>query len=151
MSSRGSGSPLRIELRPSRLLQGAILGIHGGAALLVLTLPLPLPLLPLLLLCLAAVAGAIVHLRRSRHGRDSHAVRALYLAADGRWTLVTHQGESVDGSLRADSYLHPWLTVLNFSGPRPRTIVLLPDSLDRDVFRRLRVRLRLQGQAASSR
>ncbi len=77
--------------------------------------------------------------------RGEHAVTELLWTREGEWRLRERGGRECVCRLRHDSYAHPFLTVLNFAGDRRCSVVLLPDSLDRDTFRRLRVRLGLHG------
>jgi hypothetical protein len=54
--------------------------------------------------------------------------------------------------LHPSTYVHPWLVVLNFrlaDRRRLRSLVLLPDTLDADSFRHLRLRLGLIGDPAA--
>jgi hypothetical protein len=68
MSSAGYARPLSIEPRPSRLLAGAVVFLHGGALLMIPPLPLPAWLLVVLMLavvisCLRVLAGPVLLLR----------------------------------------------------------------------------------------
>jgi hypothetical protein len=100
-----------------------------------------------------ALGGLIVlswlwnHALHAARRADRSLVSLVWLA-DGEWRLTERGGATRSGRLRWDSYAHPWLTVLNFTGARRCSVVLLPDSLDPETFRRLRVRLGLQGMAA---
>jgi len=87
-------------------------------------------------LCACWVAVAALHaLLRVRRRRS------LRLDVDG-WASV----DGVDGRLRDGSFVAPWLTALRW---RPegawldRTLLVLPDMLGAEDFRRLRVLLRL--------
>ena len=48
--------------------------------------------------------------------------------------------------MRARVFILPWLVILGFNSRRRdmRYLVLLPDMLDQDIFRKLRVRLKLE-------
>lgn len=72
-------------------------------------------------------------------------LRVLWPAGD-EWQLFTRGGQELVGTLLPESYVRPWLVVLRFKCPRlhrPRSVVILPDMLDANVMRRLRVRLGL--------
>ena len=63
--------------------------------------------------------------------------------------IVTERnGRQVAGKVLPDSIIAPLLTIVNFlpQGSRSvRSVVILPDSLDTDSFRQLRVGLRWGG------
>jgi hypothetical protein len=147
MSSARYAAPLRLEPRRSRRLAIGLAAAHGGALVL-------LPLLPLGAFVAAALGGLIIlswswnHVLHVARRADRSLVSLVWLA-DGEWRLTERGGATRTGRLRWDSYVHPWLTVLNFTGARRCSVVLLPDSLDPETFRRLRVRLGLQGMAAT--
>lgn len=142
MSSNKSEPPLRLEPRRSRQLALALLLVHGAAMGAVMNLTLPAWAM------VGLVGGVIVSLYHAFNthvlGRSATAICSLYWAADGQWTLVTCAGESLEGRLLSGSYVHPRLVLLGFALARGgrRMVVLLPDSLDRQTFRRLLVRLR---------
>jgi toxin CptA len=79
------------------------------------------------------------------------AVREANWASDGTWHLTMASGDSVEARLLPSTYVTGPLLVLGFRCggwlARARSLVLLPDSVDADVLRRLRVRLRLDGMA----
>lgn len=142
MSSPAYAAPLRLDLRRSRRLALYLAAAHAGALAFIPFLPLGnvtgALLAILVLLCLARSGSARVLMRG-----DGDVV-ALVWERDGEWRLVERGGRTRVCRLRPDSYVHPWLTVLNFAGERRCSVVLLPDSLDRDTYRRLRVRLGLR-------
>ncbi len=112
MSSAGYAKPLSIELTPSRLLAGAVVGLFGGALLMIPLLPVSGWLVALLMLivvisCVHALAGPVLMLW-------GEAIVTVEWRADGSWWLRTRDGEEREARLLADSYVHPWLTVLNF-------------------------------------
>ncbi|RMD71251.1 MAG: hypothetical protein D6819_02210 [Gammaproteobacteria bacterium] len=143
MSSRGS-ERLHLRLRPSRLLALVLLLLHGGALLALAPLPWP----PwLVLLVSAGVIASLFHsLRRYALLLDPASVVELLWEEDGSWHLLTAQGEEVRARLAgAASYAH--LVVLSFrlEGDGGRAVVILPDALDVQSFRRLRMHLSMRG------
>ena len=78
------------------------------------------------------------------------ALRAFRRLRAAAWVRVERSGEvqvdGIGGELRDGSFVAPWLTVLRW---RPggawldRTLLIAPDMLDAEDFRRLRVLLRL--------
>lgn len=140
MSYAGYATPLRIEPRPSRWLAAAILFVYGGAVLMTLLVPLSRWLAVPTAVAIAG-AGWRTFVDRVLMSR-AQAIIAVVWRDDGRWELQTRDGRRLPVALLPDSYVHPWLTVLNFRGAaRRRSVVLLPDSLDSQCYRRLRVRL----------
>jgi len=65
------------------------------------------------------------------------------------WHLTRRDGSETKADLQGDSFVHPALTVLNFrvAGTRRReSAVIMPDTLAVDLFRKLRVRIKLHGR-----
>ncbi len=132
---------LRLEIQASRLLLRIQFLLHG-LALMVLAYPLGVPVW-LRLGLFAALVLSLLGLLRSETLAGS---RTLLLDADGRWTRLREEGEPEPLELRDDSWVGTRMAVLRFDRERgrPLTVPLLPDSVDPDLFRRLRVRLRQQ-------
>jgi hypothetical protein len=88
---------------------------------------------------------------------NAMAVQVLFLApsalreatwkSDGAWILTLVSGEQIEARLLPSTIVTSRLVVLNFRRGRwrSRTMVLPPDTLDANLLRRLRVRLRLYG------
>jgi len=78
---------------------------------------------------------------------------SLCLNSNERKTVIWKQGnkwevidkENYKASLLSNSLVFPWLTILNFKleTGRLRSVIIFPDSLDKEVFRQLRVRLKV--------
>lgn len=140
MSSNVSKTtPLYLELKPSRLLAMLLsLGYIGGILLLWL-LPLLIPLK------LLATLWLLYDWRRQWRRRvslvDPAAIVAVYWLGEGEWQLDRRGKRPLQWLGLVQSVNHPWLTVLNFSGGDH--VVLLPDSAEAVLLRRLRVRLTL--------
>ncbi len=138
---------LRLAPKKSTTLLIFILASHTGAAGVALLLPLEFWLqFPLLLLVVVSLVQAVrTHLWRS----NGSAIKAAEWESGGEWTLFAVNGHELAAQLKDSSYVQPWLVVLNFSTSRfgRRTLILLPDAVDSELLRRLRVRLRLLGNA----
>ena len=83
-------------------------------------------------------AFRVVSLRRGRRGVHGICFR-------GGSIEVVGEGAIREGSLRDGSFVSPWLTVIRWRPSHSRfdrTIVVLPDMLAREDYRRLRVFLR---------
>ena len=142
MSHAAYASPLVLEPGVSRTLILYLVVIHT-LALAVVAAPLNIPIA--LRLGIAAVT-VISFIRQWRCIREHAPVRIYRLVweLDDDWTLWCNDSTELVGQLRPESYESTWLVILRLQlqeGGR-RTVVLLPDMLDRQSFRRLRVRLR---------
>ncbi len=143
--NRAMKSPprLRLEPRPSRI--GVAATLAGASAILSLVAALPLDPWP----TAAAVLGALVATVRGARSCAGRGVPALlHVGLDRRLTVTARDGRSRDGSILDASYVGARLTTIVW---RPdatpwyvpaRAILILPDSLPSDDFRRLRVVLR---------
>ena len=69
--------------------------------------------------------------------------RRLVWESDGDWQLLMANGNEVTGQLRPDSYVFRLLVILRIQleSGGCTTVVIFPDMLDTQSFRRLRVRL----------
>ena len=78
--------------------------------------------------------------------RHANAVRSLKWGAENHCLLGLYSGQEQHLDLCEQAFLAPWLVILHFNNQRygRRTLVLLPDMVDRDLFRKLRVRLKLE-------
>lgn len=72
-------------------------------------------------------------------------VRTVYAHLDGRVRVEARDGSTREGALAAGGFVAPWLVCLRWR-PRgawfDRAMLVLPDMLSVDAFRRLRVILR---------
>ncbi|MCF6354382.1 MAG: hypothetical protein L3J26_04660 [Candidatus Polarisedimenticolaceae bacterium] len=136
---------LRLSPQKSATLLTFILATHASAMGMALFLPLEfwLQLLVLLAVAVSLIQATRTHLLRS----NGSAIRSAQWDSAGEWMLFFANGDEIAAQLKASSYLQPWLVVLNFSTSRFRrhTLILLPDAVDPERLRRLRVRLRLLG------
>ena len=134
---------LRLAPRPSRFGGAAIIVACALTSILLVALPLPIAALGAgAVLVVAVLASA---LRRCAGG----GVPALLdVGADRRIAVTDRAGRARAGSILDDSCVGACLTTIIWRADgepwwRPaRSIVVLPDSLPRDEFRRLRVILR---------
>jgi len=71
---------------------------------------------------------------------------------DGEW-LLTRNKQQVVVKLASDSLVTPFLTLLNFKTAEGRKfpLIIFKDNIDSEDFRRLRVRLKVEGIASSTR
>ncbi|HEX9812442.1 MAG TPA: protein YgfX [Burkholderiales bacterium] len=143
-----SPDSLTIELGPSHVLIGVFVLLHAGTGVLAVILPIALALkIPLVaLIALSLVRTVAVHGLR----RGGTAVTALLLSEE-ECLLRRRKANDWETGRLVDSWVQPWLTLLvvRSDGQRwPTSVVILPDAVAPDTFRRLRVRLRLKTAAA---
>jgi hypothetical protein len=136
--------PLELEIQPSRLLGGWLLLTHAGSLALLPALSHSVRValaVTLVLLCSLLHAWQLHVVRR-----HPQAIRSLSWGEGRRCRLRQASGREVETALAPQAVVLSWLTVLRFSGPghRRRYLVLLPDMLDPDRFRQLRVRLKIE-------
>ena len=134
---------LRLAPRPSRI--GCVYLLLSCVLTSALLAALPLPW-TVMLPCAAAVVGVLVGGLWRCTGRGVPAL--LHVGNDRRITVTDYDGRSHAGTILDDSFVGAWLTTivwrrdgLPWWRPAP-AIVVLPDMLSPDEFRRLRVVLR---------
>jgi toxin CptA len=94
---------------------------------------------------MALVAAAVTALRREAFREGRGAVRRLVVDLGGRVEVSGASPDVKAGRLAPGSFVAPWLTVVRWrpEGARlARTVLVPPDAVDADAFRRLRVLLR---------
>jgi hypothetical protein len=139
--SRLYATPLRLEPGVSRRLGGFLVLSHG-AALVVLPF-CGLPPLPVTAIALGVVLSWLRTRRHEVRRRDPDSLASLVWEEGNRWRLTLRSGRDTGATLRPFVFMQPWLVILHFrrDDGRAARLVLLPDMLDEDSFRRLRVRL----------
>ena len=125
---------LTVSLVRSRLLLAGVGTAALSTGVLLAATPLPLAATLLGLTWVACLALDAV--------RRGYGARLLAIDADGAIAL-----DGMAGSVRAGCFVAPWLTVIRWrraGAHLDRTLLVLPDMLAADDFRRLRVILRLR-------
>lgn len=138
-----SGQQHYYTLRPSRLFALMLLGLCTVTLAAIWMLPLHQFLL--LLLSVAALAWTGYHLSLDARLRLQHSCVAFRLEGEGEIVLVLRNGRHVPCRLSADSLVTPYLVILNvaLNGRRSgRSLLILPDSMGAERFRRLRIALK---------
>ena len=128
---------------PSRIA-GACIGMLA-AATIALTLAMPLEpwLQAILVAAIVTWAGGSFHVAALHRGR--HAVAEIRVAPDLMLVACMGDGHLAAGPIRSATYVGPWMTTIVWrpDGRRvSQTILVLPDMLPAEDFRRLRVMLR---------
>lgn len=141
--------PVRCALRPSRI--GLALIVLACAASAILLVSLDLPAVGYVVGYAVIVGSFIAGLRRMWQ-RVPHAIE---VALDRRIAVAERGGTLRAGRILDDSYVGASFTTIVWRADgatwweSARTIVLLPDMVDGDAFRRLRIALRYGLPAAS--
>lgn len=139
MSSRQYAVPLRIKLQPSLLLSTFIISSHMLTFGVLWFLPVQVGWI----LLLSTVLTASAYHSLKNHCFERHRIHEIIYDRDGDWKLFIGNEREVYADLQADSYRHPFLSILNFKTEdnEKYSVVLLPDNVDRNIFRELRVLL----------
>jgi toxin CptA len=134
---------LTIKVGTSRRLAGLLAGMHAFAAAMLWLAPLPHWLAALLM---PVLLGSVWHaLRRDGFRALQHSLIALRLDEDCRCEFQTRTGIWHEAALLGTSFVSPYLTVLNLKPPDGRLVkhlVIFPDAVNAEDFRRLRVWLK---------
>ena len=142
---------LRIDLRASWALAAILVVAHGGAIAAVLVVSMPS------WLQLTAAAALAVNLAnvlwRKALLQNPAAVVSIEIASDDVLSIRTRRGEWVEYDVCGDTYVLWFLTMLNLRRPgkgRRLSVAILPDAIEAEEFRKLRVWLRWKGEAEAA-
>ncbi len=134
---------VHVVLAPSRIA-GAGIGLLAASTIaLVVVMPLDPLLQAGMISAIVTWAAGTFHVSALHRGR--YAITELRLAPDLTVAACMGDGRLVAGHVRASTYVGAWITTIIW---RPdgwrlsRTILVLPDMLPDEDFRRLRVMLR---------
>ena len=106
---------------------------------------LPLPLLAALVVSIAVLCGVGYRLLRDAALRLHHSCVAFNLEEGREIVLVLRNGKQLPGRISPDSLVARNLVILNIELTEQRgrrSLILLPDAMGAESFRRLRVALR---------
>ena len=134
---------LTIAVGPSRRLAVLLAGMHVFAVAMCWLVPLPLWLSALLTALLAG--SAWYTLRRDAFRTLPRSLVAVRLHTDDLYEFQTRAGAWHEALLLGSSFVSPCLTVLNLRPAESRFVqhlVILPDAMHAEDFRRLRVWLK---------
>ena len=136
------------RIAPSWRLAAILISGHGGVAVLVL--PLDISMVWKLAIFAVLVASLVYELRATALRLSAKAFVALRVSPDNVFSARMRGGEWREYEVLGSTYVTSALTVLilRASGARRvRSVVLLPDSMAADEFRRLRMWLRWRPQS----
>lgn len=142
MSSREYATPLRLELRPSTILARFVFALYLSA--LGMALVAELEFWQKVLLALLILASGGIHWTRYPLGHNKSRIQALIWHQGSAWQI--ERRDSIEAAyLGSERLVLAWLVILQL---KPETggrlyLAIVPDMLDSDCFRRLRVRLRM--------
>ena len=134
---------VRVVLASSRIALALIGALAAATCAVIATLPVEPAGVGLAMIAVVVWAIDRIYVIAWRQG--PRAVRELELRGDLTVVIVTGDGHAQAGRVQRDSYVGARLTTLvwrPFGRWRSRTILLLPDMLPANDFRRLRVLLR---------
>ena len=134
---------LKASLSPSHILAAILILAHGAAITVVALVGMQQWLQLLAIAALLANLAYVV--ARAALLRGSSAVVALEVTSDNALSIQTRSGEWIECEVLGSTYVVSFLTVLNLREIEKgsvRHIMILPDSMDAEDFRRLRVWLR---------
>lgn len=134
---------LELRVASSRILTWVLISAHTVAGMLFGLTDLhggwKIAVLPLFL------ASLVFSLRRQAWRVSPSSLVGLQLNDEGKFLFSRRDGQDIEGVLLGSSFISPWLTILNL---RPEeqwqtvSLVILPDAVKQEDFRRLRVLLR---------
>ena len=143
---------IEFELKPSLTLAAVLIGLHAAAAGSCLVVELPGAVK--IILCVVLGISAMLSVRRHALLIASESCVAVRVGHDGACELRLRSGETEHGNLTDGWFAAPNLVVFNWrsdTGHHRRSVVLLPDSADREALRQLRVFLRFKLASESMR
>lgn len=142
---------LSITLRPSYLLALLLVAMHALA--LTSAWLVPLALAAKIGTAVPLTASLALSLQRHVWRAGKRSVRAIRLNGECDISLQGKDGVWLEITLLPSSFISPYLTVLNLSlegESMARHVVLLPDAIDKEQFRQLRVWLRWKCKSQNS-
>lgn len=138
-----SKSILTVQRRPSRQLATLLYAAHAMS----IGLLWPLTLLVALKVAIAIliIISLIHYLRQDAWLTAHHAVTVFTLTGARQCIATLRSGEIVTGTVLGGTFVAPYLTVIMYQPEGKfftRSIVIFPDGIDAEIFRKLRVWLR---------
>lgn len=131
------------KLRPSRAL--ALLFLFLCVVSLVSIWMLTLPGFWLLVLTAAMLGWIGYGLLRDANLSMAHSCVAFRMEGQAEIVMILRSGRHLSGRVSPDSFVTPYLVILNVvlgEQRRGRSLLILPDTMGADSFRRLRVALK---------
>ncbi len=141
---------LTVNLKPSRrlILILSLAHLVAASALWPLVLSIAIKLTGVALV----VTSLIYYLRKDALLSAKNAVVALEISDEMQCTLTTQSDASIVCAIQGNTFVAPYLTVLNLKPEKQlftRSVVIFPDAIDAETFRKLRVLLRWKWRGVS--
>ncbi|WP_309296086.1 protein YgfX [Nitrosomonas sp. PY1] len=137
---------IHVNLQPSYLLAVILITSHCVAVIIIWLLTLTVTIK--ILIILAIIFSCIYYLRQDALLLSNNAVIAFDLFEKMQYTVTTRSKKSIRCLIMPNSFVTPVLTVLIFKLEKPVllspfcSVVILPDRIEANEFRRLRIWLR---------
>ncbi|MDT8363217.1 MAG: protein YgfX [Nitrosomonas sp.] len=139
-------SDLHLQLHTSRQLTWLMLMAHGFAAVVFLPMTLNYPVVITVCAILLLTLSLVYYLQRYAWLLSAQSIVSLHLTARTTCQVRLLSNDCLDCAIDVGTtFVAPYLTVLSLKTNRifrRRTVVILPDSVDPESFRQLRVWLR---------
>ena len=153
MWSERYANPLQIDIKPSKIALVVVVTTHLGAITALLCASLPI--IVMVLFAMLTLASAVYSLCRTGWISSQYMICRRWMPAiisvcwgDEFWYLRQDNDTELIAQLLPSSFVSRWLVVVNLSVTqlpwyyRKISLLFLPDNIDKEIFRRLRVRLR---------
>jgi toxin CptA len=141
--------PIQLVLKPSYLL--AIILASAGLGAIAILASVPLPLIARVFLIFAVVAATVYHIMNILLWLP-WSLDKLELNGKGELHVSRRDGKTQAVHILPSSFVMPYLTILNLAirGTKwHRSMLVMPDRVENEAFRQLRVWLRWSSQTAS--
>ena len=142
--SKPYATPLFLELNASPVLAALLWLVHGSAVIVVFLLDPPLWLL--LVAITVLVCSLTANLGRHASRNHPQAIKRIVWSTDQQWYLYTADRNRYSAILLPPAYVQSYAVILSFRTDTGQTshVLLIPDMLTSEAFRKLRVRLQLE-------
>jgi toxin CptA len=142
---------LQVTIGPSRTLAALLAAFHA-TALVVISI-VTLPTWAKLLFAAAIITSGGLSIWCAALRRSRSAITEIEAGEGSRIACRTRDDRWREVEVLPSSFISPWLTVLNLRVPGAMFathVLILPDNVETDAFRRLRVLLKWSRQAPAS-
>ena len=139
--------PQHLELQSSKIFAAILIFIYGGA-LICLNLS-SLSIWLKIILTLFIIVTFLISLNKLILFKSAESIMIIKADKKNQWNLINRSGEFFSAKLCGNSICTRWLVILNFRVHEVNKILSLlifPDSIDAEDFRRLRAYLRVMSR-----
>ena len=136
-------TPLKLEIKPSLFF----LQIH---ALIYLLAAISILMLPWLFMVQCGCLVVLIYVGQKSYRKHNQSRLLIWKQAND-W-LISASGIMQPMQLQASSFISLWLAILNFKSENRTgvSLILFSDAVDKQQFRQLRVRLKVEGYQSVS-